>query len=156
MIKTRLLALGLSLALICSFAGCKNKEDVKNKDVENKTSTETVESKTEDSVIGTWIVEKYEVYDGPIKRECEELCKQFYYSGSEYEFTQDKFKAVFDESLTTTYKILNDNEMEILTLANESLIYDYELTSDSLVLHSNYTGNLEPLGYCMSLYLKRK
>ena len=156
--KKKIIALVLSVVAICSLAGCGNKEDTKTEQPNNEVvSQETEKEQTENnSIIGTWVIEKYEVYDGPIKRQCEEMCKEWYYSGAEYEFTQNEFKSVIDEKLTTKYKILNDKEMEILTLANEALIYDYELTGDSLVLHSNYTGSLANMGYCMSLYLNRK
>ena len=119
--KKRVVSLCLLLILVFSFAGCKNKEDTKIEKPNNEIVSEEKSQTENNSIIGTWVVEKYDVYDGPIKRECEEMCKEWYYSGAEYEFTQDKFKSVFDESLTTTYKILNDKEMEILTLANEVL-----------------------------------
>ena len=160
MIKTRLLALGLSLALICSFAGCKNKEDVKNEDVENKTSSETVESKTEDSIVGTWVVTKTEIYDGPLKSMVEQIANTYYYIGAEYEFTEDGIFKNADGTITTNYSILDNNKIHMIAVVGNRSenVNDYELNGDELVMYGSYhsDNSNEILGHSSATYFKRK
>ena len=60
--KKRVVSLCLSLILVFSFAGCKNKEDI-NTEKPNNEIFSGEKAKTENnSIVGTWVVVKTEVY----------------------------------------------------------------------------------------------
>lgn len=154
--KKRVVSLCLSLILVFSFAGCKNKKDIKN-DIDNDISTETLEEKTTKSLLGTWVVEKNEVFDGPLKKEFEEMGEIYYYVGAEYEFTEDGKFQNFDGTISVKYEILNDNQMSATPLnSNEKLVYDYKLNGDEFILYGCYTGSCADLGYPSATHFKRK
>ncbi len=153
--KKRVVSLCLSLILIFSFAGCKNREDSKN-DVDGSVSTETIENKTENSIVGTWVVEKNEFYDGPLKEIFKQQVECYYPVGSEYIFTDDGICKSADGKANTTYKILSDNKISFIAVNNgDTVINDYVLNGDSLVIYGCYTDNVHT-GYIGATYYKRK
>ena len=63
--KKKVVAFVLSVVAICSLAGCGNKEDTKAEKPNNDVvSQETEKEQTDNnSIVGTWVVTKTEVYD---------------------------------------------------------------------------------------------
>ena len=152
MMKKRLLALGLLLALICSFAGCQSKENV-----ENKTSTEPAESKAEESLVGTWVVVKTEVYDTSLKAMTEQITNTYFYVGSEHEFTADGVYKNADGTLTTNYSVIDKNHLTMTEVGGgNAILYDYELNGDEYVQYGNYTDTSGHVTHSNAVYFKRK
>lgn len=157
--KKKIIALVLSAVLICSFAGCGNKEDTKAENANNDVvSQETVESKTEDSIYGTWVVDKYEVYDGPMRVFMLETFEKYYYQGAEWEFTKDnKIVCCEDKTLSTPFRIISDTELEIISVNEEKTErQEYELNGDTLIQYGLYSGDFSKYGRANAIYYKRK
>ncbi len=152
--RKKVVAFVLSVVAICSLAGCGNKEDTKAE----KPNNEVVSQETENnSIVGTWVVTKTEVYDGPLKAMAEQITNTYYYVGSEHEFTADGIYKSDDAKLPATqYNILNENQIIMNTYNGESTIYDYELNGDEYVQYGNYTGTYAHLGHSNAVYFKRK
>lgn len=158
--KKKVIAFVLSVIAICSLAGCGNKEDAKAKKPNNEViSQETEKAKKEhNSIYGTWVVEKYEVYDGPFKRDWEKIFEKYYYQGSEWEFTnENKVVCYTDKNLTTSFKIISDTEIEIIAVNNgKAERHEYELNGDTLILYGLYSGDFSKYGRANAIYFKRK
>lgn len=169
--KKKVVAFVLSVVAICSLAGCGNKEDIKAEKPNNDVvSQETENEKTENnSIVGTWVVEKTEVYDGPLKELAQQVADACYYVGAEYEFTDDGiFRNVDGKIPDTQYSILNDNQilMKVVKVVGtgdkniDENINDYELNGDEFILYGCYTGSYadfyENSGYPCATYFKRK
>lgn len=152
--KKKIIALVLSVVAICSLSGCANKEDTKTEQSNNEVVSQETEN---NSLLGTWVVQKNEVYDGPLKREFKEMGDIYYYVGAEYEFTEDgKFQNA-DGTIAVNYEILNDKQISAAPLnSNEKLVYDYKLNGDEFILYGCYTGSYADLGYPSATYFKRK
>ena len=160
--KKRVVSLCLSLILVFSFAGCKNKEDTKTEKPNNEIVSEEKSQTENNSIVGTWVVEKTEVYEGPIKAVMEQIAETYYYVGAEYEFTADGVFKNADGTITTNYSILNDNQilMKVVVGNTSENINDYELNGDEFILYGCYTGSnadlYADLGYPSATYFKRK
>ncbi|MBQ2896716.1 MAG: hypothetical protein IJE46_00130 [Clostridia bacterium] len=157
----RIIALVLSVVAICSLAGCGNKEDTKTEQPNNEVvsqETETVESKTESSIYGTWVVDKYEVYDGPMRVFMLETFEKYYYQGAEWEFTKDnKIVCCEDKTLSTPFKIISDTELEIISVSDgKTERQEYELNGDTLIQYGMYSGDFSKYGRANAIYYKRK
>lgn len=153
--KKKIIAFALSVVAICSFVGCSNKEETKTE----KNNDEIVSQETENnSIVGTWIVEKTEIYDGPLKQWMKETFDKYYPVGSEWEFTADnKIKSCSDESLTTNYRLISDTEIEIIAINNgEVNKQEYELNGDTLIQYGLYNGDFSKYGRANAIYYKRK
>lgn len=153
--KKILIAL-LSLSAILSVAGCKEeeKEQTQPTSEPNEVVVSTVEQE-EETIVGKWVVEKNEVFDGPLKREFQEMGEMYYYEGAEYEFTEDgEFKNT-DGTISITYKVISETNIEATTMTGETYVYDYELNGDKLILYSCYTGAYEDLGYPAATHFNR-
>lgn len=153
--KKKIIALVLSVVAICSLAGCGNKEETKTEQSNN----EVVSQETENNIYGIWVVEKYEVYEGPLKDYFEEIGKQCYYQGAEYEFTEDGYMIFCkDPSLITSFELISNNQMKITPVigeGNSNSIDDYELNGNSLIIYSRY-DDYEKYGRTGAVYFKRK
>lgn len=159
MIMKKIIALVLSVVLICSLAGCANKEtnpaQSNNGSVSQK--TETTEKTKSNSIVGTWVVEKTEVYDGPLKEMAEQITNTYYYVGSEHEFTADGIYKNADGTLTTNYSMLSENQIIMTEIGSgNAIIYDCELNGDEYVQYGKYTGTAANLGHSNAVYFKRK
>ena len=154
--KKILIAL-LSLSAILSVAGCKEeeKEQTQPTSEPNEVVVSTVEQE-EETIVGKWVVEKSEAFDGPMKNQFQEMLKVYYYEGAEYEFTEDgEFKNP-DGTLKTNYKVISDTQIEIDTITGEKSVYDYELDGDKLILYACYTGDFVGMGYPGAVCFNRK
>lgn len=157
--KKKVVAFVLSVVAICSLVGCGNKEDTKAKKPNNEVvSQETEKAETDNnSIVGTWVVTKTEVYDGPLKSMAEQMVNTYYFVGSEHEYTADGIYKSDDANLPATqYNILNENQIIMNTYNGESTIYDYELNGDEFIQYGNYTGTTANLGHPLAVYFKRK
>lgn len=155
--KKRVVSLCLSLILVFSFAGCKNKEDIKTEKPNNEIVSGEKAKTENNSIVGTWVVVKTEVYEGPLKAMAEQMVNTYYFVGSEHEYTADGIYKSDDAKLPATqYNILDENQIIMNTYNGESTIYDYELNGDELVQYGNYTGTAVDLGHPMAVYFKRK
>ena len=155
MTMKKIIALALSVVVICSLAGCANKETTpaqsNNGSVSKKTETEN------NSIVGTWVVTKTEVYDGPLKEMAEQITNTYYYVGSEHEFTADGIYKNADGTLTTNYSMLSENQIIMTEIGSgNAIIYDCELNGDEYVQYGKYTGTAANLGYSNAVYFKRK
>lgn len=149
----------LCLSVLITFSGCGNNEDTKSEKPKNEVvSQETEKEQTENnSIVGTWVVTKTEVYDGPLKSMAEQIVNTYYYVGSEHEYTADGIYKSDDANLPATqYNILNENQIIMNTYNGESTIYDYELNGDEFIQYGNYTGTTANLGHPLAVYFKRK
>ena len=162
--KKKVVAFVLSVVAICSLAGCGNKEDIKAEKPNNEVvSQETEKEQTENnSIVGTWVVEKTEVYEGQYKLMAKQLVDTLYYVGAEYEFTADGVFKNADGTLTTNYGILSDNLIHMKVVAGDGTrnenVNEYELNGDEFVLYGNYysdSNSTEPLGRVSATYFKR-
>ena len=159
MIKKKIIALALSIAAVCSFAGCAEKEETKtDKPADEIVSEETENTETaENGVVGTWVVEKHEAYDSPLKQMAEEMLDVYYYEGSEHTFKADGTFESGDGKIKLTYKVISDTQMSWVDVnTGVENINDYVLSGDELILYGNYTGDYAHLGYSNATYLKRK
>lgn len=160
--KKRIIALVLSVVAICSLAGCGNKEDTKTEKPNNEVvSQETEKEQTDNnSIVGTWVVEKTEVYDGPLKSMVEQIANTYYYIGAEYEFTEDGIFKNADGTITTNYSILDNNKIHMIAVVGNRSenVNDYELNGDELVMYGSYhsDNSNEILGHSSATYFKRK
>lgn len=165
--KKRIISLILSLMVIIPLAACGNKEEPKEQPdsavaLQDKAeTTETENTQTEnDSIVGTWVVEKTEVYDGPYKAMLEPSLNADYYVGAEYKFTADGICKSADGTMTTTYIILNDHQIhtKVVEGPRSENISEYELNGDELVLYCHYYSNDSnlPLSRTGAIYFKRK
>ena len=155
--KKRVVSLCLSLILVFSFAGCKNKEDIKTEKPNNEIVSGEKAKTENNSIVGTWVVVKTEVYEGPLKAMAEQMVNTYYFVGSEHEYTADGIYKSDDANLPATqYNILNENQIIMNTYNGESTIYDYELNGDEFVMYGNYTGTAVDLGHPMAVYFNRK
>lgn len=153
--KKKVVAFVLSVVAICSLAGCGNKEDTKAE----KPNDVVVSQETEkNSIYGTWVVDKYEVYDGPMRIFMLETFEKYYYQGAEWEFTKDnKIVCCEDRTLATPFKILNDNELEIISVNDgKTERQEYELNGDTLIQYGLYSGDFSKYGRANAIYYKRK
>lgn len=154
--KIQLLFLCVSLLLV--FGGC-SKEDAKTEVEAPKITREQPSSADtgEDSLLGTWVVQTYEVYDGPLKREFEEQGKLFYFEGAEYTFTEDGQFTNADGSACVSYELLDGNKISAAPIGStEAMVYDYVLDGDTFILYGCYTGDFEDMGYPCATYFTRK
>lgn len=148
----------LCISLLFLFGGC-SKDDAKvEEETTEITAEETISADTsEDSLLGTWVVKTYEVYDGPLKREFEEQGKVFYFEGAEYTFTEDGRFTNADGSACIQYEVLDGNQISASPIGStEKLVYDYVLDGDNLILYGCYTGDFEGMGYPCATYFTRK
>lgn len=144
----------LCLSTIIAFSGCGNNEDTKTEKPNNEIVSEETEN---NSIIGTWVVEKNEVYDGPLKEMTEKTMNILYYVGAEYTFKEDGTFSNADNSVSIKSKVLNDKQIEwedIIT--GQKSTSDYKLNGDELIVYANYTGDYSNLGYAGATYYKRK
>ncbi len=142
------------MVAICSLAGCGNKEETKTEQSNNEVVSQETEN---NSLLGTWVVEKNEVYDGPLKEMTEKTMNILYYVGAEYTFKEDGTFSNADNSVSIKSKVLNDKQIQwedIITGQKSSS--DYELNGDELIVYANYTGDYADLGYAGATYYKRK
>ena len=161
----KIIALTLSLAVICTLMGCRHhapatpqKDDKPKIESVSQKAPEVQDVQAENnSLVGTWVVTKTEVYDGPLKTMMEQIVNTYYYVGSEHEYTVDGvYKSADGKLPATQYSILNENQIIMNTYNGESTIYDYELNGDEFVQYGNYTGTAADLGHPVAVYFKRK
>lgn len=153
----------LCLSALITFSGCGNKEDTKKEKPNNEVvSQETEKEETENnSIVGTWVVEKTKVYDGPLKSMVEQIANTYYYIGAEYEFTADGIFKNADGTITTNYSILDNNKIHMIAvIGNRSeTVNDYKLNGDELVMYGSYysdNNSNEILSHSSATYFKRK
>ncbi len=157
--KKRIIALVLSVVAICSLAGCGNKEDTKTeKPNDEVVSQETEQAQTENnSIVGTWVVTKTEIYDAPLKFMTEKITNTYFYVGSEHEFTDDGIYKNADGTVTTNYSILDENHITMTDVGSgDATIYDYELNGNEYVQYGIYTDTSGRVGHSNAIYFKRK
>lgn len=156
--KKRVVSLCLSLILVFSFAGCKNKEDIKTDKPNNEIVSGEKAEIDNNSIYGTWVVEKTEVYDGPMRVFMLETFEKYYYQGSEWEFAKDnKIVCCEDKTLSTPFKIISDTELEIISVSDgKTQIQEYELDGDTLIQYGLYSGDFSKYGRANAIYYKRK
>lgn len=154
----KLIAFILCLSSLTLFSGCGKKEDTKKDTPNNEVIAETENAKTDNnSLVGTWVVTKTEVYDGPLKKMAEQITNTYFSVGSEHEFTADGIYKNADGTHTTKYSILDENHLTMTDIGSgEAVIYDYELNGDEFVQYGNYTGTAAHLGHSNAVYMKRK
>lgn len=149
----------LCLSALITFSGCGNKEDTKTEKTNNEVvSQETEKAKTENnSIVGIWVVEKTEMYDGPMKDYFKKEFDMYYYPGAEWEYTEDKIIYCKDTRLSTSYRLLSDTEMEVISV-NEGKVMkqEYELKGDTLIQYGLYEGDFSKYGRANATYYKRK
>lgn len=149
----------LCLSALITFSGCGNKEDTKTDKANNEVVSQTAETEeTENnSLLGTWVVEKNEVYDGPLKEMTKSTLNILYYVGAEYTFKEDGTFSNADNSVSIKSKVLNDKQIEWEDIiSGQKSMSDYKLNGDELVVYANYTGDYTDLGYAGATYFKRK
>lgn len=157
--KKKVVAFVLSVVAICSLVGCGNKEDTKTEKPNNEVvSQETEKEQTDNnSIVGTWVVTKTEVYNGPLKSMVEQITNTYFYVGSEHEFTADGIYKNADGTITTNYSILDENHITMTDIGSgDATMYDYELNGDEYVQYGIYTGTASHLGHSNAVYFKRK
>ena len=154
----KIIAILLMAATISSFAACDNKDDVKTEGGENGVVTEEpADEKAEESVYGTWIVEKNEAFEGPMKAEAQRLLDEYYAIGSEHIFMEDGTFKSADGKISSTFEVVSDKLLRCVAMnTGEAILYDYELNGDEFILYGNYNGNLAHLGHSNVVYFKRK
>ena len=149
----------LCLSVLITFSGCGNNEDTKSEKPKNEVvSQETEKEQTENnSIVGTWVVTKTEVYDGPLKAMAEQITNTYFYVGSEHEFTADGVYKNADGTYSTKYSILDENHISMTDMGSgDATMYDYELNGDEYVQYGIYTGTAAHLGHSNAVYFKRK
>lgn len=161
----KIIALILSLTLLSSLTGCRHNAPAES-EKEDKPKNETVSQKKPEiqdapaennSLVGTWVVTKTEVYDGPLKAMAEQLTNTYFYVGSEHEFTADGIYKSADGKMTTNYSILDENHITMTEIGTgNAVIYDYELNGDEYIQYGNYTGTAADLGHANAVYFRRK
>lgn len=155
----KIITIILCLSTITAFSGCGKKEDAQKDMPDNEViSQETEKAQTDNnSVIGTWIVEKNEVYDGPMKEIVEQTMSTMYYPGTECVFKEDGVYEVKNNSMVMKYEVLSDTQMQWENISTgQKDINDYELNGDELILYVHYTGGYSHLGHAGATYFKRK
>ena len=162
----KLVAFILCLLTITAFSGCGKKEDAQkdmldNEVISQETEKEEVKETENNSLVGTWVVTKTEVYDGPLKAVAEQLANTYYYVGAEYEFTDDGIFKNADGTITSNYSILDDKQilMEVVIGNRSKNVNEYELNGDEFVLYGNYysdNNSMVPLSRASATYFKRK
>lgn len=113
---------------------------------------------TREGIVGTWVVVKNEIYEGPLKWLAEQWIDEYYYEGSEHIFTADGIFKCAGGKYETTYEILSDTKIKCVTVigGEGEQIYDYELNDDEFVLYGNYYMDDIAIGHCNATYFKRK
>ncbi|MBR5239746.1 MAG: lipocalin family protein [Clostridia bacterium] len=159
--KKRLCAMLSVVALCFSLAGCQNNSASQPDGEAQPVATEQPANplaETKEGMVGTWVVERYEIYEGPLKDMAEQATKMGYPVGSEHIFTEDGYFENTALKMTTTYEVINDHQISCVTMIGDTVeeIYDYELNGDELVLYGNYTGDFASYGHCNAMYFKRK
>lgn len=155
--KKRVVSLCLSLILVFSFAGCKNKEDIKTEKPNNEIVSGEKAKTENNSIVGTWVVTKTEIYNGPLKGMVEQITNTYFFVGSEHEFTADGVYKNADGTYSTKYSILDENHISMTDMSSgDSTMYDYELNGDEYVQYGIYTGTASHLGHSNAVYFKRK
>ena len=165
----RILIICLLLTLLFTFSGCGEKEepkkdDIKQEDVtkedakEENSPSEKEDAKTSNSIVGDWVVEKNEVYEGPMKATAEKAMEVIYYVGAEFTYHEDgTFTSVDFKNVEMKYNILSDNQMEWINVTTgQTDVNDYELNGDNLVVYCHYTGDYASAGYAGAIYFTRK
>ena len=153
----------LALVLGVSLAGCNNtgvSSDQPSEAVSSVATEQPADSLADvkEGIVGVWVVEKHEIYEGPMKDFAEQSTNMAYPIGSEHIFTED---GIFENSalkMSTTYKIINDHQISCVSMVGQTVedIYDYRLNGDELILYGNYTGDFASYGHCNAMYFKRK
>lgn len=164
--KKRLCAVLSVVALCFSLVGCSSgksapsSENVTKPDTQTTVTAEPADplAETKEEIVGTWVVEKHEIYEGPLKAMTEQATNMAYPIGSEHIFTEDGYFENGALNMTTTYRVINDYQISCVTMVGDTVedIYDYELNGDELVLYGNYTGDYASYGHCNAMYFKRK
>lgn len=155
--KKRVVSLCLSLILVFSFAGCKNKEDTKIEKPNNEIVSEEKSQTENNSIVGTWIVEKTEIYDTSLKFMTEKITNKYFYVGSEHEFTADGIYKNLDGTITTNYSIIDENHITMTDVGSgDSSIYDYELNGDEYIQYGIYTDSSGHVIHSNAVYFRRK
>lgn len=175
----KILALAVTISIICSFAGCKKDDDkdsvskpeisdeVKNSsdadssaqsslNEEAKSDSALLEEVTE-SLYGTWVVEKTVAYDGPLKDMAKQLYDIYYYVGAEYTFTKEGICQGPEDGVTSTFEVISDTKITGVSITDgQEYVHDYELNGDELVLYGTYTGAYANFGRCGAIHFVRK
>lgn len=162
----KFIVFALSVVVLFSSAGCSCNKQKKGDAITEKPKNAVVSQETEkanpkDSIIGTWVVTRTEIYDSPVKSWAEQVAETYYYVGAEYEFTADGIFKNADGTIYSNYNILNDNQvrMEVVEGTRSENICEYELNGDEFVLYGHYYSDDNsnvPLGYASATYYKRK
>ena len=153
----KLIAFILCLSTLTAISACGKKEDTKKDIPNNEVVSQETEKTENNSIVGTWVVTKTEVYDGPLKAMAERITNMYYSVGSEHVFTADGVYKTADGTLTTQYSMLSENQIIMTEIGSgNAVIYDCELNGDEYVQYGNYTGTAAHLGHSNAVYFKRK
>ncbi|MBE7019032.1 MAG: S-layer homology domain-containing protein [Ruminococcaceae bacterium] len=111
-----------------------------------------------EGIVGTWVVVKNDIYDGPLKWLAQQWVDEYFYEGSEHIFTEDGIFQCAEGKYVTTYEILSDTKISCVTVigGDGEQIYDYELNGDEFVLYGNYYMDDVVIGHSNATYFKRK
>ena len=174
----KIIILILCLSTLVAFTGCGSKDDEKAE----KPEKEAVSQKAEDTkneadapkeeeqdpvekvkadIVGTWVVEKSDVYESPWKAITQQIAKTYYYPGAEYEFTADGIFRKTDGTLTSNYEILSDSRISMKSVVGDNTgnnENDFELNGDEFILYGDYYDDTYsvPLGRAGATYFRRK
>jgi len=111
-----------------------------------------------EGIVGTWVVVKNDIYDGPLKWLAQQWVDEYFYEGSEHIFTENGIFQCAEGKYVTTYEILSDTKISCVTVigGDGEQIYDYELNGDEFVLYGNYYMDDVVIGHSNATYFKRK
>ena len=109
-------------------------------------------------IVGTWVVVKNDIYEGPLDWLAQQWVDEYFYEGSEHIFTEDGIFKCAEGKYVTTYEILSDTKISCVTVigGEGEQIYDYELNGDEFVLYGNYYMDDVVIGHSNAVYFKRK
>lgn len=106
---------------------------------------------------GTWVVEENEIFDGPMKSTAKNLAETYYPIGREFIFKDDGTFQSSDGKLSTKYEKISDKQLSVVAMnTGETMVHDYELNGDELIIYGNYNGDYAHYGHSVATHFKRK
>ena len=155
--KRKFLAIVLCIVSILTLCSCGKPADTNAPESNVFDNKDPKEEITFSALEGTWVIEKNEIFDGPMKSTAQNMTETYYPIGREFIFKDDGTFHSADGKLSTKYEKINDKQLSVIAAnTGETMVHDYELNGDELIIYGDYTGDYAHYGHSVATHFRRK